>query len=236
MTRITNERLPKSRELDYIPDTMSELSVVYPSLERLDPQLAAALGTSAVELCVPAGAVIFEPTDLCKVYPLLVEGTARIAKIGAGPRETLLYRLRPGDHCLLSAVSLLARWHFGARVTAETDVRAFVLPATMFRRLVREVPEFAHSVYVAVARRLEIVLDLVEQATYFRLDQRVASLLLGVGQGMSASHQELADDLGATRENVSRVLEAFQAKGWIALGRRRIEVANPSALEAFVDE
>ena len=215
---------------------MNELFAAYPSLEFLEPELAAALSAEAVEVRVPAGAVVFETTELCKVYPLLVEGTARVAKIGAGTRDTLLYRLRPGDHCLLSGTGLLAHWRFGARVTAETDLRAFAIPPPLFRRLVREVPEFARSVYVAIAHRLEIVLDLVEQATHFRLDQRVASVLLGHGQHLDASHQELADDLGATRENVSRVLEAFQAKGWIALGRRRIEVANPSALEAFVDE
>jgi len=215
---------------------MSELAAAYPSLEILEPGLANVLRAEAAEVRVEAGAIVFETTDLCKVYPLLVEGTARVAKIGAGTRDTLLYRLRPGDHCLLSAAGLLARWRFGARVTAETDLRAFVLPAALFRRLVREVPEFANSVYIAIARRLEIVLDLVEQATYFRLDQRVASLLLGHGQRLGASHQELADDLGASRENVSRVLEAFQTKGWIVLGRRRIEVADPSALESFVDE
>jgi CRP/FNR family transcriptional regulator len=215
---------------------MSEISVLYPALDLSDPELAAALDAAAVEVRVPAGTVVFEAADFCRVYPLILEGTARVVKIGARPRDTLLYRLRAGEHCLLTAAGLLARWRFGARVTAETDLRAVVLPATLFRRLVREVPEFALSIYVAIARRLEVVLDLVEQATYFRLDQRVASLLLGGGQRMDVSHQELADDLGASRENVSRVLEAFKAKGWITLGRRSIEVANPSALEAFVDE
>ena len=215
---------------------MSEISDLYPTLDLRDPELAAALDAGAVEVRVPAGTVVFEAADFCRVYPLLIEGTARVVKVGAGPRDTLLYRLRAGEHCLLTAAGLLAHWRFGARVTAETDLRAVVLPAPLFRRLVREAPEFAHSIYVAIARRLEIVLDLVEQATYFRLDQRVASLLLGSGRRLGLSHQELADDLGASRENISRILEAFQAKGWIALGRRSIEIGNPSALETFVDE
>jgi CRP/FNR family transcriptional regulator len=214
---------------------MSELTIAYPSLELLDPPLAAALHSEAVEARVHAGTVVFEAADFCKSYPLLVEGTARVVKIGAGSRDTLLYRLRAGEHCLLSAAGLLARWRFGATVTAESDLRAFVVPAPLFRRLVRDVPEFAHAIHIAIARRLEIVLDLVEQATHFRLDQRVATLLLGRGQRLGASHQELADDLGTSRENISRVLEMFQLKGWVVLGRRRIEVADPSALETFLD-
>jgi len=215
---------------------MRDVLAAYPALELLDPSLAAALSAKAVEVRVPVGTVVFEAADFCKGYPLLVDGTARVVKTGAGSRDTLLYRLRAGEHCLLSAAGLLARWRFGATVTAETDLRAFVLPAPLFRRLVREVPEFSHSVYIAIARRIEIVLDLVEQATHFRLDQRIATVLLGHGLRLGASHQELADDLGASRENISRVLEMFQSKGWVVLGRRRIEVANPSALETLLDE
>jgi len=48
--------------------------------------------------------------------------------------------------------------------------------------------------------------------------------------------RELADDLGASRENVSRVLEGFRRRGWLVLGRRRIEVTDPSAIEAVLDE
>ena len=215
---------------------MRDLLAAYPALELLDRSLAAALSAQAVEVRVPAGTVVFEAADFCRSYPLLVEGTARVVKTGAGSRDTLLYRLRAGEHCLLSAAGLLARWRFGATVTAETDLRAFVLPAPLFRRLVRDDPAFAYSVYIAIARRLELVLDLVEQATHFRLDQRLATVLLGHGLRLGTSHQELADDLGASRENISRVLETFQSKGWVVLGRRRIDVADPSALETLLDE
>ncbi len=215
---------------------MNEALTAYPSLGLLDPVLADALNAEAVEARVPAGTVVFQTADFCKSYPLLVEGTARVVKVGTGSRDTMLYRLHAGEHCLLSAVGLMARWRFAAMVTAETELHAFVLPAPLFRRLVRDVPEFAHSVHIAIARRLEIVLDLVEQATHLRLDQRVATLLLSRGLRLGASHQELADDLGTSRENISRVLEIFQQKGWVVLGRRRIEVANPSGLETFLDE
>jgi len=215
---------------------MSDVLTAYPPLGFLNPALAEALKAGVVEAHVPTGAVVFQTADFCKSYPLLVKGTARVVKVGTGSRDTLLYRLHAGEHCLLSAVALMARWRFAAMVTAETDLHAFVLPAPLFRRLVRDVPEFAHSVHLAIARRLEIVLDLVEQATHLRLDQRVATLLLGRGLQLGASHQELADDLGTSRENISRVLETFQQKGWVVLGRRRIEIAKPSDLETLLDE
>ena len=78
-------------------------------------------------------------------------------------------------------------------------------------------------------------MDLVEQATYFRLDQRLATLILAGGSPIKKSHQEMADDLGVSRENVSRVLSEFRGRGWIQVGRRRIDTLEADALRAFID-
>ncbi|HEX6851454.1 MAG TPA: Crp/Fnr family transcriptional regulator [Candidatus Polarisedimenticolaceae bacterium] len=213
-----------------------ELLESYPSLRHAPETLRNRLREEGIAASVAAGQVVFEPADFAVHYPFLLEGTARVLKVGSTPRDTLLYRLRPGEHCLLSSSGLLARWRFGARVVAESDLRAVLISGKLFRTLVRECPEFAQSVYVAIARRLEVVLDLVEQARLFSLERRVAACVLALGPDIPSSHQELADDLSASRENVSRVLEGFQARGWVRLGRRRIETIDPSALEALLDQ
>lgn len=215
---------------------MGSLLDAYPSLRQVPSLLLEEVRARGGVAVVPAGTVVFEPADFCRRFPFLIEGAARVLKVGATSRDTLLYRLRPGEYCLLSSAGLLARWRFASRVVAEGEVRAALVGGDLFRALVRESREFSHAVHVAIARRLEVVMDLVEQATFFRLDQRVAALLLASGGHLTASHQELADDLGASRENVSRVLEGFHGRGWLALGRRRIEVTDPSAIEAMLDE
>lgn len=212
-----------------------DLLDAYPTLRGIPEPLAAALRRDAIPASAPAGATVFEPETFAERYPFLLDGVARVVKVGSEGRDTLFYRLRPGDHCLLSAAGLLARWRFAARVVAETDLRAMLIDGSLFRSLVREAPTFARSVYVGIARHLEIVMDLVEQGRRFRLDQRVAATLLARGLDIPASHQEVADDVSASRENVSRVLEAFQDRGWVRLGRRRIEVVDPSALERLLD-
>lgn len=218
------------------PAWMENLLVAYPSLRPAPPLLLDEIRARGATGVVPAGTVVFEPPDFCRQFPFVLEGAARVLKVGSSSRDTLLYRLRPGEYCLLSSAGLLARWRFASRVVAEGELRAALVGGDLFRSLVRESREFSHAVHVGIARRLEVVMDLVEQATFFRLDQRVASLLLASGGQLAASHQELADDLGASRENVSRVLEGFRGRGWLALGRRRIEVTDPSALEAVLDE
>jgi CRP/FNR family transcriptional regulator len=50
-------------------------------------------------------------------------------------------------------------------------------------------------------------------------------------QTVAVSHQELADMIGACRETVTLSLDAFQARGWVELGRRSIVIVDRPALE-----
>jgi CRP/FNR family transcriptional regulator len=68
-----------------------------------------------------------------------------------------------------------------------------------------------------------------------RLDRRVALLLLSqakVQNPMRITHQELAAELGSSREVISRILEDFSREGLIESGRGIIEVLDFEALES----
>ena len=218
------------------PGWTSKLIQSYPSLDGLAGPLCEQILQHGVFVHKKAGEIMFEPADFSTRYPFILSGVARVLKVGRNAPDTLLYRLPVGEHCLLSASGLMAHWQFGARVIAETETEAAVIPAALFRQLVRQSPAFAHSVYVGIARRLESVMDLVEQATYFHLDQRLATLILAGGTPLNKTHQEMADDLGVSRENVSRVLSDFRGRGWIQLGRRRIDTLDREALRSFIDQ
>src|SRR6266704_1507601 len=71
---------------------------------------------------------------------------------------------------------------------------------------------------------------LLDDVDFRRLDQRLASRLLSHGKPLTITHQMLADELGTTREVVSRTLESFQESGLLRLGRKRIEVLDRKAL------
>jgi CRP/FNR family transcriptional regulator len=218
------------------PFWMPRLLEAYPPVGDLAESLLEQIREQGLFVHKQAGDVMFEPADFSSCYPFVLRGVGRVLKVGRFAPDTLLYRLPVGEHCLLSASGLLAHWRFGARVIAEAETEVVLIPAPLFRDLVRRSDEFAHSVYVGIAHRLESVMDLVEQATYFRLDQRLATLILAGGSPLNKSHQEMADDLGVSRENVSRVLSEFRGRGWIQLGRRQIDTLDPEALRAFIDQ
>jgi CRP/FNR family transcriptional regulator len=73
---------------------------------------------------------------------------------------------------------------------------------------------------------------LIDAVAFQRLDQRLAAALLGRGQDLTVTHQELANELGTVREIVSRLLRRFERDGWVELAREHIHIRDSAALRA----
>ena len=87
---------------------------------------------------------------------------------------------------------------------------------------------FVMTNYGALISDLIVLLD---EVAFHSLDARLAKLLLDSGTDhVTKTHQLLADELGTAREVVSRQLKRFEQKGWLALGRGQIDLANKVAL------
>jgi CRP/FNR family transcriptional regulator len=85
--------------------------------------------------------------------------------------------------------------------------------------------------------RLDTVMALVEEVAFARVDRRLASWLAAEAgrqdAPLSLSHEEIASQVGTARVVVSRVLETFEDKGWVALGRRRVDIRDRAALARY---
>jgi CRP/FNR family transcriptional regulator len=60
--------------------------------------------------------------------------------------------------------------------------------------------------------------------------ERGATALLGRGQTLALTHQQLAQELGTVREIVSRLLRRFEREGWVELAREQIVIRDSRAL------
>lgn len=193
--------------------------------ERLEALLAQAQLTRA-----PRGSVLFDEHDACRGFPLLLEGSVRVVKSAPNGREILLYRIEPGEGCVLSGGCLLARSDYAARAIAGSDSVILGIPPAVFHELVLQFEPFRRFVFAMYGQRLAEVATLVEEVAFRRLDARLAQLLIRQGPVVAATHQRLADELGSVREIVSRLLRGFEERGWVALERERITLRDPKAL------
>ena len=203
---------------------------VYPVVERMPAALARTLEESLRPVQAPAGRPLFTAGDPCTHFPLLVEGIIRATKCGPDGHEILLYRLNPGESCVITTLALLGRTPYPAQASAETDVVLHGVPREVFVDLVLRSEPFRLFVFDFLSRRLAHLMALIDDVAFRRVDQRLASRLLGGAESLTVTHQMLADELGTTREVVSRTLESFQQSGLLRLGRRRIEILDRPAL------
>ncbi|MGP1677564.1 MAG: Crp/Fnr family transcriptional regulator [Burkholderiales bacterium] len=208
----------------------SRLLQLFPVFQKLPDAAVEDIVRSAATRQVPAGTVLFEAASPCTGFPMLLEGSVRVVKSAPNGREVQLYRITPGESCLLSSSCLLGGSDYSATGIAETAVTLLALPPALFHRLLAEHKSFRDYVFGLFSERLADLMILVEAVTFHKLDQRLAALLLGKGELVRATHQGLADELGSVREMVSRLLANFQDRGWVALGREQIRIIDAAAL------
>ena len=210
------------------------LRELYPALASLDPAVLEAVLERADIVTLPAGTPLFGEGSVCKQFPLVLEGSIRVAKVGDG-RELQLYRVTPGESCVLTSSCLVGGRNYPATGVVESDVRLVVLPRSAFDELLATHPPFRQYVFGLFAERLTEMMALVEAVAFHKLDRRVAGALLGHGRVVEMTHQQLADAVGSVREIVTRVLRSFADQGLVKLGRGSIEVLDAAGLRRVAE-
>lgn len=211
----------------------ADLLTHYPAVAGLpaaDRDAVLAHEAHAVE--VPAGTLLFEEHSPCRGFPFVLEGEVRVARGSAQGRSIELYRVAPGEVCVVSASCLFGHGALSAHGVATLPTRLLMLTPAGFDAWAAHEP-FRRYVFGIFADRLADLMELAEAIAFQRLDQRLAATLLGHGATVHATHQALADELGTVREIVSRLLKRFERSGWIAVGRERIEIRDAAALRAL---
>ena len=211
-------------------DLKSRLLALYPTFVALSPAGLRRMFAQGQLRSVPAGTLMFDERQPCQAFPLLLEGSIRVSKVGSNGREIQLYRVVPGEACVLTSSCLLGNAAYNARGVAETSVAMLALPGSLFSQLLATEAAFRNYVFAVVYERLSELMQLVDAVAFQRLDRRLASILLGKGKVVHSTHQQLADELGSVREIVSRLLKNFADRGLVSVAREEIEVLNPRGL------
>lgn len=187
---------------------------------------------------VPKGKTVFDPGNVPDSLLFLLEGRLRVSQTSEGGREIVLYRVEAGESCVLTTACILADEAYAAEGTAETDITAIALPRRAFDELVTEAPAFRGFVLAAYSRRLIDLMRVVDDVAFGKIDVRLAGRLCNLAAGsdtLSATHQELATELGTAREVISRQLNEFQRKGWVEQSRGKVTLKDRDALNALAE-
>lgn len=177
---------------------------------------------------VSAGTQIYHEGDACNGIAFVLSGDIRVYKIGQTGREITLYEIGPGETCILNASCILAGQSYPAHATAIEDTDLLLVPAAEFRRMVAGHEMMREFVFKLLSRRLSGVMELVEEVAFGRMDERLSDYLIerSAEGKIEATHQRIANDLGTSREVVSRLLKDMERAGRVRLSRNEIVLLN----------
>ena len=204
-----------------------------PFLSHADPGLLREFQQAASFMRIPEGQDVFVEGDRVDAIALLISVVVRVYKIGETGRELTLYRFGNSESCILTANAILSQQNFPAVATVEKSAEAVMIPADIFRDWVRRYDLWREFVFDLLSQRLVSVMAIVEEVAFRRMDVRLAAFLSDRTRQASLihiTHQEIASELGSSREVISRLLEDFSAEGILRPARGAIEVLNPQAL------
>ena len=213
------------------------IAQVLPFLQDADSEITREFRRAAYFAKIPGGREIFAEGDEVDGIALLISGTVRVFKLGETGREITLYRFGEGESCVITANAILHQQYFPAIAIVEEDAEAVMIPADLFRDWVRRHDPWRDFVFNLVSERLARVIEIVDVVAFQRMDRRVASFLLERSQNhnpVQITHQEIANEVGSSREVISRLLEEFTKREMVRLSRGEIEVLDPEGLRSYL--
>ncbi len=208
--------------------TKTEFIKAFPAFRKSPDALVKEILSSARHQAFPQGVQIYSEGDDCAVIAFVLSGEIRVYKISQTGREITLYEIGPGETCILNASCILSGTSYPANAVTTSEGSMLLIPSADFRRLVAEHEEMQDFVFTLLSRRLSMVMALVEEIAFGRVDERLREYLIEKSENgaLETTHQKIANDLGTSREVVSRLLKDFERKGRVILSRNSIRLVN----------
>jgi len=185
-----------------------------------------------------AGLCAFTDGGESTSIPLLIKGSIKVLKIAESGREILLYRIKPGETCIIMLSSALGNIPYPATAIIEQDVEALMIPTELYKYWLEHIPAVQTFTYQNMAQRLGSVMALIEEITFKRIDIRLIRFLLEHTSESQATlhetHEYVAVELGTAREVISRLLKNLEGDHLLILSRGKIEITNRQELEKIL--
>ncbi|MEM7351286.1 MAG: Crp/Fnr family transcriptional regulator [Acidobacteriota bacterium] len=211
-----------------------EILKTYPGFEPASDDVLADVLQAGIRLSIPAARVMCSQGEKCQGFPLVLRGRARVHTVGENGRDITLYRLLPGDTCMLAISCVLSGRLSPAYTVAETDGEVMLVPGEIFSHWFVQKAFWREFVFARLADCLVDVIQVTNDAIFRRLDTRIASYLLNApgkfGTTLKTTHQDIASEVGSSREVVSRMLKVFEKDGLLTLGRGSIHLQDREGL------
>lgn len=213
-----------------------ELCNTYSFIDKLDHSTKKLIESRLIIEYFDSNSEIIARGEQCKGFSLILKGIVRVYKISDKGKEVTLYRLSSGDTCYLSISCMLSNEAFPAFTEAMEPTKIVFIPIELFNRYIYNTIDFQKYMVSNLFNKYTEVINLLEEIAFERMDVRVSKYLLDVSKRTNNSdflyltQEKIAQELGTSREVITRLLIDFKNKDIISTQRGKITIINRDKL------
>ena len=206
----------------------------FPFWEKLDDSDKDSFINSSQSVHFPKGTNIHDGNE-CTGIILIETGSLRLYILSEEGKEITLYRLFPGDMCMLSASCVLDSITFDVFVDSEENSDCVVVGGCAYENLSHKMPEAKIFALETALSRFSDVMWVMQQILFMSMDKRLAIFLLDESSKrdtdtITLTHEQIAKYMGSAREVVSRMLKYFSEEGLVEVSRGGIKLLDKKRL------
>jgi len=193
-----------------------------------DPNLNLEIEKNAKQKIIQKGAVLIKPGDEIIFIPIVIKGSIRIIRQDLDGQEVFLYHLYPGQTCAMSFSCCQSGKKSMVKAIAEIDSEILQIPIKLTEDWYKY-PEWKAYISNNYNNRFAELLQVIDLIAFSNMDKQLLHYLEERSKALNTrvlevTHQEIADELHAHREAISRLLRIMEQKKLVRLGRNNIEV------------
>lgn len=193
-------------------------------------------------LCTHSSEVYFDKEQAvhnnteCTGLYIVKSGRLRLYMLSEDGKEITLYRLSPGEVCMLSASCVLQSITFDVYIDAEIPSECYMINAAAFHTISEKIPAVKIFALETAVSRFSDVMWILQQIVFMSMDKRLAiflydEILSNGTDTITMTHDQIARHLGTAREVITRMLKHFAADGILNVTRKGIHIIDRTKLK-----
>lgn len=185
------------------------------------------------------GEFVHDKQEDCLGILLILKGEIRIYVQSDEGKEITLFRMGEGEVCTISAACIMREISFEIMIEASEDAELLVTGVPYIKRLMEKSLLVQLFMYKQMSEHFSDSMWALSEILFKSFDKRLAGYLeearLKTGNPViSATHDEIARNMGSAREVVSRMLKYFEKEGLVELSRGTITIRDPGRLRKMI--
>ena len=184
------------------------------------------------------GELVYSKYKACSGIVLVLKGQLRSFMSSLTGKEITLFRLFENDLCILSSACVYQNLSYDISLQAEEDSSLIVIDGNFFKEVLEKNLSVQKFMLEITQSKLSEIMWVLEQVVFFSLEHRLSDYLINQHYlkdsiQIHITHEAIANDLGSSREVISRILKRFEKDNLIEMRRGYIKIIDIKGLKSL---